>query len=235
MKIVCIYSGGLDSTTLVYDLLNQGHELELLSFSYKQRHKKELFYAQKNATSLGLSHHVIDISSVGDYIHTNALTSTNFEVPNGYYTEENMRITVVPNRNAIMLSIAWGIAVSRGADAIAIGVHSGDHHIYPDCRPEFIKSIEASFRLSTVGVSSPNMSILAPYINLTKSDIVKIGSKIRVPYQSTWTCYKGGAIHCGQCGACVERQEAFRLAGAIDKTVYRCPYDFNKVNKDKVQ
>lgn len=217
MKTITIVSGGMDSVTLAYKLHKEGQVLHLLSFDYGQRHKKELQYAAKTAAKLGTLHDVIDLSSIGKHLKGSSLTD-NIPVPDGHYAEETMKITVVPNRNVIMLSIAYGVAVAEEADAVAIGVHAGDHFIYPDCRPQFIDSFRAMQNHAIEGFG--NVDLLAPFINISKADIVRLGGEIGVPYRDSWSCYKGGEIHCGTCGTCVERKEAFQLAGVPDPTEY---------------
>jgi 7-cyano-7-deazaguanine synthase len=129
-----------------------------------------------------------------------------------------MRVTVVPNRNAIMLSVAFGVAASRGYDAVAIGVHTGDHAIYPDCRAEFIQAFD---RMERVSLGEWwRVGLMAPFVHMTKADIVTVGDDIGIPFADTWSCYEGGEVHCGRCGTCVERKEAFGLAGVPDPTVY---------------
>jgi 7-cyano-7-deazaguanine synthase len=140
------------------------------------------------------------------------------DVPDGHYAEETMKITVVPNRNAIMLSIAFGIASARGAEAVATAVHGGDHFIYPDCRPAFTESFETMQRHALEGMGE--ISLYTPYVQTSKADIAAEGLRLGVDYRKTWSCYKGGEVHCGRCGTCVERREAFHLAGGIDPTVY---------------
>jgi 7-cyano-7-deazaguanine synthase len=144
-------------------------------------------------------------------------------VPEGHYADENMKATVVPNRNAIMLSIAWGIAVSAGAWRVGYGAHAGDHPIYPDCRPEFTEALEKALVIGNEGFIPPGMHIWTPWLGSPKSYIVKCGRRLRVPFEDTWSCYKGGALHCGKCGTCVERQEAFMMAGLNDPTIYEEP------------
>jgi len=146
------------------------------------------------------------------------LTDSSVEVPHGHYAAETMKATVVPNRNMIMLSVAAGLAVAEGAKVIACGVHAGDHAIYPDCRPEFINSIEKTIQLAN---ALPSLRIETPFIGKTKADIVKIGTKLKVPYESTWTCYEGGRIACGRCGTCVERLASFSEAGVEDPIEYK--------------
>lgn len=219
MKAVAIVSGGLDSVTLAHLLQSQGFDLHLLSFNYGQRHKKELEFAQKCAERLQVEHRIVDLSSVGDLLKGSALTD-DLEVPEGHYADETMRLTVVPNRNAIMLSIAYGWAVSLGADVVGVGVHSGDHAIYPDCRPAFIDAFDMMENLATLGFGSPNLHLEAPFVTMSKEHIVVLGTGLGVPYEETWSCYKGGDLHCGKCGTCYERREAFQLAEVPDPTVY---------------
>lgn len=218
MKAVAIVSGGLDSATLAYLLKSQGYELTLLSFNYGQRHVKELDFARRCAGRLEAVFELIDLSGVGKLLSGSALTDSSIEVPDGHYEAPNMRITVVPNRNAIMLSVAYGVAVAQGASLVATAVHAGDHHIYPDCRPEFIAAFDAMQRLAVAGFG--DIQISAPFVNTTKAEIVALGASLGVPFGDTWSCYKGGAEHCGKCGTCVERREAFQIAGVIDPTSY---------------
>ncbi len=217
MKTLVICSGGLDSVTLAYKIAKEHDLLGLISFDYGQRHKKELKFAKKCAQELNVTFDLIDISNVGAQLSGNALTD-DVEVPDGHYEQESMKLTVVPNRNAIMLSIAYGIASSRGAEAVATAVHGGDHFIYPDCRPEFIESFEIMQNHALEGLSE--IKLYTPFINAPKSEIAKQSTEYNVPVIDTWSCYKGGEIHCGRCGTCVERREAFHLAGINDPTNY---------------
>lgn len=217
-KAVVIFSGGMDSTTLLYDL-SQDHEVYAVSFDYGQRHKRELYGAAFIAKNLGIDWRLGDLYGISSLLKGSSLTSPEIKVPDGHYTDETMRITVVPNRNAIMLSIAWGYATSIGAVMVATGVHAGDHAIYPDCRNGFIESLSHSLELATEGYSDC-YRIFAPYVNITKKDIVLKGNELGVPWELTWSCYKGGDLHCGTCGTCVERIEAFKLANVYDPTHY---------------
>lgn len=219
MKAIAIVSGGLDSVTLAYLLKSQGHDLTLLSFDYGQRHKKELDYAKLCAEDLGAKHSIIDLSSITHLLSGSSLTD-DIPVPDGHYAAASMASTVVPNRNAIMLSIAWAAAVSSGAEIVATGVHAGDHFVYPDCRPEFINAFDTMGKLATDGYATNGLHLYAPFVNMNKADIVSLGASLFVPYYNTWSCYKGSAAHCGKCGTCVERKEAFQLAGVIDPTIY---------------
>lgn len=219
-KAVAIVSGGMDSVTLAYYLKKQGYELSLLSFNYGQRHNKELVFAKQIAQELGAEHHYVELSQLRELLPGSALTDDNVAVPDGHYAEDSMKATVVPNRNAIMLSIAFGHAIAIGADAVAIGNHGGDHFIYPDCRPEFINTFAAMQKVGMEGFGADDLELISPFVDSTKADIAKLGQELGVPYESTWSCYKGGEIHCGTCGTCVERKEAFELAGVSDPTEY---------------
>lgn len=216
-KAIAIVSGGMDSVTLAYLLSSKNYALHILSFNYNQRHVKELQYAENTARKLGAEFSIIDLSFFGSMLRGSSLTD-NIEVPDGHYAEESMKITVVPNRNAIMLAMAYGIAVAEKANIVATGVHAGDHFIYPDCRPEFINSFRTMQNNAIEGFG--NVDLFAPFLYLTKADIVSMGKSLHVPFNETWSCYKGQDIHCGTCGTCVERKEAFQLAHIEDPTVY---------------
>ena len=219
-KAVVIVSGGMDSVTLAYQLKHEGDDLTMISFDYGQRHGKELGMASWHADKLAASSFLLDISGIQPLLKGSALTD-DIEVPHGHYAEDSMKLTVVPNRNAIMLSIAWGVACSQGADILACGVHAGDHHVYPDCRPEFIENLNSALRVGTDGHRSEGLELYAPFIHKTKTDIAAVGGELGVPYEMTWTCYEGLDLHCGKCGACTERKEAFRDSGVPDVTEYR--------------
>jgi 7-cyano-7-deazaguanine synthase len=224
MKTIVVCSGGLDSVSLAHNIAAKGELMGLISFDYGQRHKKELEFAAASAVRLGVFHQIMVMRAIGSQLTGAALTD-DVDVPDGHYAEETMRITVVPNRNAIMLTIAFGVAAARQADAVAIAVHGGDHFIYPDCRPGFIDSFDAMQRHALDGYAS--VKLLAPYVTGSKADIVTDGAKHGTPFVETWSCYKGGERHCGRCGTCVERREAFHLAGVTDPTDYEDP-DFWK-------
>lgn len=217
MKTIVVCSGGLDSVSLAHRMAAEHRLAGLVSFDYGQRHRKELDFAAACAKRLNVAHSIIDISALGRHLSGSALTD-DVAVPDGHYAEETMKITVVPNRNAIMLSIAFGLAAAQQADAVALAVHGGDHFIYPDCRPGFIDAFERMQKEALDGYA--NVSLLAPYVDRTKADIVADGAKWGTPFEETWSCYKGGARHCGRCGTCVERREAFHLAGVPDPTDY---------------
>src|SRR5215217_15800 len=177
---VTILSGGMDSVTLAYLLDSEGYSLRLLSMDYDQRHKKEIVYAERCAERLGASFDVVDISQVGRLLSGSALTD-DIDVPHGHYAQENMAVTVVPNRNAIMLSIAYGIAVARSASLVACAVHAGDHYVYPACRPEFIDAFDRMQRRAVEGFGHPNLRLYAPFIRKTKAEIVELGTALGVP------------------------------------------------------
>lgn len=219
MRAVAVVSGGLDSVTLAHLLHSQGFELDLLAYDYGQRHKRELDFARACAQRLNARLDVIDISSLGVILSGSALTD-DIAVPHGHYAAPSMAVTIVPNRNAIFLSIAYGAAVARNAEAVAIGVHTGDHFIYPDCRAPFIESFAAMQREAVEGCGHPDLHLIAPFLDKTKSGIVTVGAELGVPFEETWSCYEGGTRHCGQCGTCVERIEAFALAAVPDPTEY---------------
>ncbi|WP_327359944.1 7-cyano-7-deazaguanine synthase QueC [Streptomyces sp. NBC_01296] len=217
---VLISSGGMDSAVTAYDLADQGTALILLSFDYGQRHVKELTYATKTADRLGAAHRTVDLRSVGALLTGSALTDASVAVPDGHYSDATMASTVVPNRNAIMLNIAAAVAISEKADAIAFGAHAGDHSVYPDCRPLFFDKVTQSIKAGNEGLLVTDFRVLAPFLHMTKADIARRGAELKVPFQETWSCYKGGELHCGVCGTCVERREAFTLAGVPDPTAY---------------
>lgn len=221
MTAVAIVSGGLDSSTLAYWLRRGNDEpLHLVGVNYGQRHVKELQAAAVIATRVGAHFHGIDLSGLAHHLRGSALTSPEVEVPHGHYADDTMRATVVPNRNAILLSIAVGIAVAEGAEVVATGVHAGDHPIYPDCRPDFIHAFDRVARLGTAGYGLDKLRVIAPFVNMSKADIVTMGATLGVPFDLTWSCYEGDSVHCGRCGTCVERREAFTIAGVFDPTVY---------------
>lgn len=216
MKVVHLFSGGLDSTTALYWLLKQGYEVSALSIHYGQRHQKELQYAAHLCELLKLESKSVDLSAIQPLIASSSQTSDDLEVPEGHYADENMKLTVVPNRNMMMLSVAAAWAISKKADAVCYAAHSGDHTIYPDCRPEFAEAISAVFKIC----DWHSIELLTPFIDKTKTEIVKIGCELKVPFVKTWSCYKGLDKHCGKCGTCIERKEAFSNLNREDPTPY---------------
>lgn len=221
MKTTVVCSGGLDSVSLAHIVAAEGNLSRLVSFDYGQRHRKELDSAAACADRLGVPHHIIDLRAVGAALTGSALTEADVDVPDGHYAEETMRITVVPNRNAIMLTIAYGIAAANGDSRVATAVHGGDHFIYPDCRPGFTEAFDAMQQAALEGYA--DVRLHTPFVHRSKADIVTDGAAANTPFALTWSCYKGGAQHCGRCGTCVERREAFDLAGIPDPTPYEDP------------
>lgn len=216
MKTVIVYSGGLDSTVLLYHLRASGHELHALSIDYGQRHRCELDRAADLCEELGIPHPTADLSAIQPFLAGSSLTSPEIEVAEGHYTEESMKSTVVPNRNMIFLALATGHALSIKAGQVAYAGHSGDHAIYPDCRNEFAEAMAAAIRIADWNP----VELMRPFVDWTKADIVHRGAELGVPFARTWSCYKGGAQHCGRCGTCIERREAFDLAKVEDPTPY---------------
>lgn len=219
-KSVAIVSGGLDSSTLLYKLCSEGMEVNALTFLYGQRHEIEVQSAKRICDILHVNHRVVDLSSLKDLLSSSALTNQMITIPNVPETTEHyetLKTTVVPNRNAILLSVAVGFAMSLGVSRVYYGAHSSDRGVYPDCRPEFISALERALRL---GTDDDSLQIIAPFIKMSKGDIVSLGAKLGVPYRVTWSCYKGGKKHCGVCSSCRERRRAFSEAGVVDPTEY---------------
>ncbi|KPH61528.1 7-cyano-7-deazaguanine synthase QueC [Pseudoalteromonas sp. NEC-BIFX-2020_002] len=214
-KVVVIYSGGMDSFTVLNKALQQGHDVYALSFDYGQRHVKELKVAANVCEKLNVPHKIVDISAINQLIGGSSLTD-DIEVPEGHYEAENMKSTIVPNRNMILLSLAVGYAVSLKASQVYYGAHSGDHAIYPDCRPEFVQKMDDVCRIANYDA----VEIFSPYLNNTKIDILTDGIKMGLDYSQTWTCYNGREKACGKCGACQERLEAFTLNNITDPIEY---------------
>jgi 7-cyano-7-deazaguanine synthase len=215
-KAVVLLSGGMDSVTALHVAKGECEVVGAVSFDYGSKHNhRELPLAAWHCLQLGIRHDVVALPFV-DELFSSDLLKTGGEVPDGHYAEENMKRTVVPFRNGIMLAIACGIAESRGASALVIAAHAGDHAIYPDCRESFMQAMASAMKEGTY----ESVELLRPFISMDKAQIAKLGSKLGVDYGKTWSCYKGGDVHCGTCGTCVERREAFLLAGVADPTVY---------------
>ena len=211
MKAILIYSGGLDSTTMLYEY-RESIALAV-SFDYGAKHNaKELAFAAEHCEKLGIPHRVIPLDFIGRYFRSDLLLSGG-DIPEGSYGDDNMKSTVVPFRNGIMLAVAAGLAESYDLDTVLLANHGGDHAIYPDCRPEFIEAFDQAAEAGTYN----GVRIVSPYCNLTKRDIALRGKELGIDYGRTWSCYKGGEKHCGRCGTCTERKEA--LAG-FDPTEY---------------
>ena len=207
METLIIVSGGIDSTTLAYYLKGKGDNLHFLTFDYGQKHKKEIDFAKYHAGKLESDITLVDVSFLGKLLNS-SLTSDIVEIPLGEYTKENMSSTVVPNRNSIMINIAYGIAISRNYDRLALGIHSGDHYIYPDCGSDFIQKTQVALESAT----EKYIEIYTPFIHKTKTEIVEIGLRLDVDYDKTWSCYRGLDTPCNQCGTCIERNKAILTA-----------------------
>ncbi|MCM2679361.1 7-cyano-7-deazaguanine synthase QueC [Echinimonas agarilytica] len=214
-KVVVIYSGGMDSFTVLNRAIRDGNEVYALTFNYGQRHVKEIEVARNVCEQLGVQHKVIDIREINALLGGSSLTD-DIDIPEGHYEEESMKSTVVPNRNMVLLSLAIAYAVSIKANAVHYGAHNGDHAIYPDCRPEFVHKMN---EVSLLANYEP-VSIVTPYLNSSKIEILTDGLNMGLDYATTWTCYNGREKACGKCGACVERLEAFRENGVSDPIDY---------------
>lgn len=216
-SVLVLCSGGMDSVAALYDTRARGREVSLvLSFHYGSKHNdREIPFAAEHARALGLRHEVVRLDFV-DRLFASSLLHSGDAIPDGHYEEATMKQTVVPFRNGIMLSIAAGVAESAGSRALVIAAHAGDHAIYPDCREPFMQAMGDAIRLGTYA----GISLLRPFIAMNKGEICARGAALGVDFARTWSCYKGGAVHCGRCGTCVERREAFMLAGIADPTEY---------------
>tara|TARA_B100001175_G_C19352692_1_gene563150 strand:+ start:85 stop:741 length:657 start_codon:yes stop_codon:yes gene_type:complete len=215
-RIVVVYSGGLDSFTLLNHSIDLGYEAFPITFNYGQKHIKEMTYAENFCKEKSLSLKIIDITEINSLLEGSALTDT-LEVPKGHYEDESMKTTVVPNRNMILISLATAYAVTINADEVWYGAHGGDHAIYPDCRPEFVNKINET---TLVANYSP-ISVKAPFIELSKDQILSLGIGLNLDYSKTWTCYEGRKLACGECGSCVERLEAFANNQLKDPLTYQ--------------
>lgn len=214
-KVVVIYSGGMDSFTVLNRAIKDHKEVFALSFDYGQRHVKELACASKVCSELNINHKVIDISSINQLLAGSSLTD-DIDIPEGHYEAENMKSTVVPNRNMILLSLAAGYAVSVGASQVYYGAHSGDHAIYPDCRPEFVQKMNDVCQIANY----ESVEIFSPYLTVDKTAILADGLSMGLDYSDTWTCYNGREKACGKCGSCQERLEAFNDNNVVDPLEY---------------
>jgi len=216
MKTVILLSGGLDSSVLASHEAEAGRAVAALSFDYGARHNaREIPAARALADKLGVRFELVDLGFVGRLFDSDLLESGG-EVPDGHYTDESMKRTVVPFRNAILLAVATGFAESLGAEAVALAAHAGDHTIYPDCRPRFMEAMGEAMRAGTYA----GIRLHCPFLELDKAALVRRGAELGVDFAATWSCYKGRERHCGTCGTCVERREAFQLAGVPDPTFY---------------
>lgn len=216
MKSLVVFSGGLDSTVLLAKLVAEGRDCRALTVNYGQRHWREIDSAKAICAMLAVPHQIVDLRSLARLWGNNSLTNPAIDVAEGHYTEERMRTTVVPARNLVLLSIAAAWAIAEKCDTLVYGAHSGDHVIYPDCRTEFADAVAKTIALA----DWHQVALERPFVSLRKSEIVRTGLACDAPMHLSWSCYKGGAQHCGRCGTCIERREAFFLAGAVDPTEY---------------
>lgn len=216
MKVVVLCSGGMDSVVALHWARREHEPVAAVSFDYGAKHNhREIPFAAEHARALGVRHEIIALDFVNRLFASDLLRSGG-PVPEGHYEAANMKQTVVPFRNAIMLSIACGFAESAGAGGLVIAAHGGDHAIYPDCREDFMRAMGDAMRLGTYA----GVALLRPFIALHKGGIAALGARLGVDFSRTWSCYVGGAVHCGKCGTCVERREAFAQAGLADPTAY---------------
>ena len=219
-KAVVVYSGGMDSYTVLHEAISKGKEVYALSFNYGQKHNKELIIAAQVCRELGVSHKVVDITAINSLMAGSSLTSdSNEAIPEGDYEDANMKSTVVPNRNMVLISMAIAYAVSLEASQVFYGAHSGDHDIYPDCRPEFVEAMNAVSLIANYQA----VEIVAPFLRSSKADILAAGINMKLDYAKTWTCYNGREKACGKCGSCLERLESFKGHGLVDPI----PYEIN--------
>lgn len=211
---ILILSGGMDSTTMLYEYKEQ---IALaVSFDYGSNHNaREISFAKYHCEKLGIEHIIIPLAFMKQYFRSSLLEGYD-AIPEGSYDDENMKSTVVPFRNGIMLSVAAGLAETNGLKRVMMANHGGDHTIYPDCRPNFVSAMSNAISAGTY----EGITLFAPYTSITKADIARKGKKLGIDYAQTWSCYKGGKLHCGKCGTCVERKEALNEAGIEDKTEY---------------
>lgn len=223
-KIIAIVSGGMDSVTMAHQLHTAGNDLHLLSVDYGQRHRKEHAFAAAAAQRLGAPHQIADLSAIGSLLRGSSLTDASVEVPDGGWTGFGSP-NIVPNRNALLLAVAFAVAVVENAETVAIGIMADDFVTVPDSRPAFLESFIAMERIATEGYAHADLDLVAPLAGKTKADVVTLGESLHVPWTQTWTCLRGLAEHCGHCAACSERQEAFAKAGVPDPTVYQVSND----------
>lgn len=216
MKVISLFSGGLDSTVLIKKLQAQSYEVCALSFDYGQKHRVELNHAGKLADCLGVKHEIIDFRFAQKVFGKSALTDSESPVPIGTYSAEILAQTIVPNRNMIFLSVATALAISQKIKYVAYGAHKNDFAVYPDCRPVFVEALGKAINYA----DNAKIELLAPFVELSKGDIVSIGAALKTPLEMTYSCYLGGDIHCGACSTCRDRKDAFHEAGIKDETKY---------------
>ena len=215
-QALVLFSGGQDSTTCLAWALTHFERVETIGFDYGQRHRRELVAAAEICAHYKVPHRIADLRGLTPLFGANALTDAQIDVPEGHYEEASMKATVVPNRNMLLIATAAAWAMSLKATSVAYGAHGGDHAIYPDCRPAFADALDKAIRLA----DWHEVSLERPFVGMDKTAIVKRGVELGVPFALTWSCYVGGDKHCGKCGTCVERKEAFVRAGVTDPTAY---------------
>ncbi|GEK46094.1 7-cyano-7-deazaguanine synthase [Bisbaumannia pacifica] len=215
-RAVIIYSGGMDSFTVLHQALAEGLEVHALSVDYGQRHHRELDTARRVCQALGVPHQVVDLRAIHGLVDASALTDTAQALPEGDYAADNLAATVVPNRNMILLSLALAKAINIGAEEVRYGAHGGDHDLYPDCRPEFVRRMQAAAEVCDFAP----LRLTVPFLHNSKAEILAAGLALGLDYADTWTCYRGEALACGRCGSCRERLAAFAANGVVDPLAY---------------
>lgn len=215
-KVVVVLSGGMDSTVLLHHHLNTGDDVRAFSVDYGQRHGKELEFAKETCNRLSVPWVIGNFRRIAEILPGSSQTDDSVDVPEGHYAEDSMKLTVVPNRNMILLALAAGHAIAHKFDHITYAAHTGDRAVYPDCRPEFYEKLDEVIRIA----DWHPVSLIAPFGKMTKADIAREGARLGVDFSKTWSCYVGKQHHCGRCGTCVERRESFHLAGLADPTIY---------------
>ena len=213
MRAVVIFSGGIDSTTLLYMLNNDGYNVIPLTFAYGQKHDKEIECAKKICKRLGLTHTLIQLP----VLHGSALTDDSDEIPETDYNTDSQRITVIPNRNMVFIAHAVSLAIANDASEVYYGAHKNDETAYPDCTIEFVEAVQSAVYTGNY----EKVAVKAPFLGMTKDEIVSLGVQLGISYEDTWSCYKGEALHCGVCGTCRERKKAFKLTRIKDPTEYQ--------------
>ena len=217
-SVVAVYSGGIDSTVMLYAMRECGIDIRgAISFDYGQKHRKEIDVAAKVCEQLAIEHQIADLRAISGLFGHSGLVDRESVVPEGHYEEESMKSTVVPNRNMILISLATAWAITKEAQGVAYAAHSGDHAIYPDCRESFAAALDQAIQQC----DWTSVRLYRPFVESSKSEIVAEGARLKAPLGEAWSCYKGGDLHCGRCGTCIERREAFFLAGVEDPTVYQ--------------
>lgn len=205
-KTVVVLSGGLDSTTLLYHLMDKGHEVKALSINYQQKHAKELGFAKSICELVSVEHRIVELQGLSAVLNNNALTNSDIDIPTGEYQDGTIQVTTVPNRNMIFLSVAIGWAAALKFNSVAFGAHAGEHTNYPDCKPPFADAMNAAAQVCDWNP----IKVHSPFIDWNKGQIVKRGLELGVPFEKTWSCYNGGEIPCGECSTCVDRMQALK-------------------------